>query len=87
MGTSNKLFCRSILIYVLLGSKSNQMLTIVAAITSKTSCEPVLLFNAGFNDHLHAMSLLEVLKQVLIGVKKTWEAVQHYLLPCLRCRS
>ena len=75
-GTSPKLFWPETLVYPLPGMELNQMLTMVVAIKSDTSCEPQLLLFAGMNDHLHAAGLLEHLKDAESTPKKIWETIQ-----------
>ena len=48
--------------YLLPGAELNQMLTLIVAMKSETSCEPELLLFAGMNDHVHAAGLLEPLR-------------------------
>ena len=75
-GTSPKLFWPETLLYLLPGAELNQMLTLIVAIKSWTSCEPELLLFAGMNDHLHAAGLLELSRSGEPTPMKTWEAIQ-----------
>ena len=66
-GTSPKLFWPETLVYLLAGTKTNQMLTLVVAMRTETLCEPELL--------LHAAGLLEHLTGEEPTPKKIWEAI------------
>ena len=61
-GTSPKLVCSETLVYLLPGEELNQMLTLIVAMKLETPCEPEMLLFAGMNDHLHAVGLLEPLR-------------------------
>ena len=54
------------------GAELNQMLTLMVAIKSETSCEPELMLFAGMNHHLHAAGLLEHLRGEATTPKKIW---------------
>ena len=75
-GTSPKLFWPETLVYLLPGAELNQMLTLVVAIKSETTCAPETLLFVGMNDQLHAAGLLEHLKGEALTPKKIWEAIQ-----------
>ena len=77
--------------YLLPGTKLNQMLTLIVAIKSETMCEPELLLFAGKSDHMHAAGLIENLGSGEPTPKKIWEAIQtlfaamnevHQLVAC-----
>ena len=60
--TSEKLFWAGNSHIHIESAELNQMLSLVVAVTSESSCKPELLLFEGKNDHLHPAGLLEPLR-------------------------